>query len=467
MAETPNPQDAKSVIRDSRYRKLLVLAAVVGVAVSLASWGFLTLVPWLQDLVFLDLPDLLGFAQAPWWWPIPILAIAGALTAYVILNLPGGGGGIPADGLSSGVTEPATLPGVLLAGLATLGLGLVLGPSSPVIALGMGLGLFIIRSASPDTPEDAQNVIAVAGSFAALAMVFSNPIIAAIVLIEAIGIGGTMAPVIVLPGLLAAGIGSLVYLGMGSLTGLSTAAYALQPLELPPLGDLTLADFAWAVPLAILCAALGVGVVALAKRTNQLVSRGLWVRLPIVGIVVAVLAIAFAQITGESPLAILLSGSKAMSPIVEQADTLAISTIALLLLLKTAAWTLSMGSFRGGPVFPAIFVGVVAGLFAANLPGLDISAALPIVVAATLVVILRLPLAACTITLLLTASAGLQATALIITSVVVAYVAGEVLRSHFIEGVNEPRTSQEPPHKSEPTTTGPSPDGPTAPTAHP
>jgi hypothetical protein len=42
--------------------------------------------------------------------------------------------------------------------------------------------------------------------------------------------------------LLAAGIGSLVYLGLGYLTGLSTSAYALHPLTLPTISHLTLAD---------------------------------------------------------------------------------------------------------------------------------------------------------------------------------------------------------------------------------
>ena len=39
---------------------------------------------------------------------------------------------------------------------------------------------------------------------------------------------------ILLPGLLSAGIGSLVFIGMGSLSGLSSSAYAVQPLALAP-----------------------------------------------------------------------------------------------------------------------------------------------------------------------------------------------------------------------------------------
>jgi H+/Cl- antiporter ClcA len=436
--EPPSPHDAKSVIRDPQFRKLLILSAMVGLIVSVAAWAFLTLVPWIENLLYVDLPDFVGFSERPWWWPIPVLVVAGALTAYAILNLPGRGGGVPANGLSTGAPEPLMLPGILLAALATLGFGLVLGPSSPVIALGMGLGLLIVRSAAPDTPEVAQNLIAAAGGFAALAMVFSNPIVAAIVVIEAAGVGGAMAPVLVLPGLLAAGIGSLVYFGMNNLTGLSTAAYALQPMQLRSLGTLSIANFAWAVPIAALCAILGVGVVALGLRINRLVNTRYLVWLPIVGAVVAVLAVLFAQITGESQLAILFSGSKALSPVIEQADTLALATIAWMLLFKAAAWTLSMGSFRGGPVFPAIFVGAVAGLLAAHLPGFAVSSAVPVAVAATVVAVLRLPLAASVIALLLTGSAGLQATPLIITAVVVGYVTGEVIRGRFLENNETP-----------------------------
>ena len=431
--EAPSSVDARSVITDRSYRMLLLLSAVVGVVVSIAAWAFLTLVPWLQDLLYVDLPDWLGFSETPWWWPIPVLVIAGVITGYVILNLPGHGGGIPANGLAggSGLPEPRTLPGVLLAGLVTLGFGLVLGPSSPVIALGMGLGLLIIRTASSDIPESAQQIVAMAGAFAALAMVFGNPIIAAIILIEAAALTGAMAPVIVLPGLLAAGIGSLVYLGMGNLTGLSTEAYALLPLRLPAVETLTIVEFVWAVVLAIPCALLGVGVIALGKRLHRIVRERVMVWVPVMGAVVAVLAILFAQITGESALTILFSGSRALNPVVGQADTLAVATVAWLLLFKAAAWSVSMGSFRGGPVFPAVFIGVVVGVLASSLPALSLGAAVPIALAATVVAVLRLPLSACVIGVMLTASAGLEVMALVITAMVVSYVSSEALRRQF------------------------------------
>lgn len=143
------------MVRSRQYRVLLVLAAMIGVLVSLASWGFLELVHAIQVGVYTDLAGDLGFDTVPSWWPLPWLALAGILTAFAIQRLPGHGGHVPADGLSTGgePTQPIELPGVLLAALATLGLGLVLGPEAPLIALGMGLGILALRLVRKNAPN--------------------------------------------------------------------------------------------------------------------------------------------------------------------------------------------------------------------------------------------------------------------------------------------------------------------------
>jgi hypothetical protein len=148
---------------------------------------------------------------------------------------------------------------------------------------------------------------------------------------------------------------------------------------------------------------------------------------------VAILAILFSSITGESNLAVLFSGSRALTPLMAQADTLGLGVVAWLLLFKSTAWMLSMGSFKGGPVFPAIFIGVVAGMLASYLPGMTLSTAIPITVAATVVSVLRLPLSASVLALLVAGSAGLDAIPLIIIGMVVAYIVAEILRARFLE----------------------------------
>ena len=251
------PVDPGSLIRSRQYRVLLVFAGLVGVLVSLASWGFLELVYYIQHGVYKDLPGDLGYNTVPWWWPLPWLALAGVLTAFAILRLPGGGGHVPADGLKTGgaPTQPIELPGILLAALATLGLGLVLGPEAPLIALGMGLGGLAMRLARKDAPDQALALMAAAGAFAAISSLFGSPVVGAVIIIEATGLGGATLPVILLPGLLAAGIGSLVFIGMGSVTGLSAAAYSLSPLALPAFSKPDFGDIGWTIALAIATAA--------------------------------------------------------------------------------------------------------------------------------------------------------------------------------------------------------------------
>jgi H+/Cl- antiporter ClcA len=429
--KAPSPVDPKAIVRTAGYRRLVVLAAVVGFFVSLAAWAFLTLVPWIQDGVYITIPHAFGFSEAPWWWPLPVLAIAGLISAFAIVRLPGHGGRVPAEGFAPGVTSPVDLPGIMLAGLAALGLGLVLGPSMPVIALGSGLAVFAVRIAKRDAPDNAVMVMSAAGSFASLAMVFSSPVISAVILIEGAGLGGPTLPLIVLPGLLAAGIGSLVYLGMGHLTGLSTSAYAISPLKLPAMPQLTVVDFCWTLAVATLAAAVTFAIVWVARRVEVRVPSKPFLLLPIAGLIVAGLAITFAQLGNQTPYAVLFSGSRALEPIVQQAETLSVATLGLLYACKGLAWAVSMGSFRGGPVFPAIFVGTVGGLLASHLPGFPEGAAIAAVMAATIAAVLRLPLAAVVIALLLTSSAGAAVTPLIIVAAVVSYLLVDVLETAF------------------------------------
>ena len=148
------PSDPTALIRSREYRVLLVVASFVGLLVSAASWAFLELVHELQTGVYEELPGKLGFDTVPAWWPLPWLALAGLLTAIAIQRLPGHGGHVPADGLKTGgpLMKPIELPGVLLAAIATLGLGLVLGPEAPLIALGVGLGILSMKLLKKDAP---------------------------------------------------------------------------------------------------------------------------------------------------------------------------------------------------------------------------------------------------------------------------------------------------------------------------
>ncbi len=415
--------DPAAMMRSRQFVVLLVLAAIVGVVVSLASWGFLELESHLRTWIYTDLPGDVGFdGGAPLWWSLPVLAIAGVIVAFAIVRLPGGGGHIPAYGLNASSTEPVDLPGVMLAGVAGVGLGVVLGPEAPLLALGGGLGLLMIRTVRRDAPSEVGMVLAAAGSFSALSLIFGNPLIAAVILIEAIGLGGPKLPLVLVPGLLAAGIGSLVSLGLGSWTGLSNSAYALGALPLPAFDRPDVADFGWSILLAAGLAVLAWAIFRLARETLRFSTRRPFVVLPVVGLLVGGLAIAFHGAADESVYNVLFSGQEALPGFVSGAGTWSVGALLLLLAFKGAAYGLSLGSFRGGPVFPAIFLGAAGGVLASHLPGFDLTPAVAVGMGAGLAAVLKLPLSGIVVATLLISQSGPGSTPLVIVGVVVAYL---------------------------------------------
>jgi H+/Cl- antiporter ClcA len=423
-------EQADATIRSRQYVVLLVLVAIIGVIVSLVAWCFLEAIHQLQQELYTHLPHALGYQNgAPKWWPLPILAIGALIVAAAIRWLPGKGGHIPAEGLSAeGPSGPNVLPGVILAGLATIGFGLVLGPEAPLIVLGGGLAALTIGLARRDTPPQAVMVIAAAGAFSALSFLFASPLIAAVILIEATGIGGPKLRVILLPGLLAAGIGTLVSLGMGHFTGLSTSAYALGPLPLAPADHPQVGEFGWTIALAIAVGVVTHFVMRGGLLTYRWVSRRqLFVLLPAIALVIGGLAIAFSQITGKGFSEVLFSGQDQLPGLVGNAGTWSLAALAWLLVFKGLAYGLSLGSYRGGPTFPALFLGAAAGIMASHLPGFPIQAAVAVGMGAAVVAVLRLPLSAVVLATLLTTKAGPNLEPLIIVGVVVCYIVTLVL----------------------------------------
>jgi hypothetical protein len=228
--------------------------------------------------------------------------------------------------------------------------------------------------------------------------------------------------VILLPGLIAAGIGSLVFVGVGSISGLSTNAFALPPVSLPAYPTPRFTDFLWTTLFAIVGAVVVFAVTRLARWTRGIVARRPLILFPTVALLVGLLAILFSEVSGQSADAVLFSGQDAMNPIVQQAGAISLGTLALLLVCKALAWGLSLGAARGGPTFPAIFLGLIGGVLAAHLPGFAETPAVGALLGAAVVSVLRLPLSSIVLALLLT-RAGAGVAPLIIVGVVVAYIA--------------------------------------------
>ncbi|WP_211232919.1 chloride channel protein [Solirubrobacter soli] len=402
---------------------LLVVAAVVGLVVSFASWGLLEGIHQLQEGVFTDLPRELGYDNgAPAWWPLPVLAIAGLVTALAIERLPGTGGHSPAGGLATSSTQPIELPGVLLAAVATIALGVVLGPEAPLIALGSGLGLLAVQLIKQDSPDQVRAVMAAAGSFAAVSFIFGSPLVGAVILIEAAGLDRKRLMVIVPVGLLAAGIGSLVTIGVGSWTGLSSKDYALGVLTLPDFPRPGVGDFIWTVPLAVAVAAGCFVIFGGARALLPVLAQRRTILLPAAGIVIAGLAIAFEQLTDKGSEEVLFSGQDQLTGFVAGASTWSIGALILVIAFKGLAWSVSLAGFRGGPTFPGLFLGAAAGVLASHLPGLALTPAVAVAMGAALVAVLRLPLSSVLLAVALSGGAGKGVEPLVIVGVAVALI---------------------------------------------
>jgi hypothetical protein len=216
-------------------------------------------------------------------------------------------------------------------------------------------------------------------------------------------------------------VGTLVTLGFGSWSGLNASAYTISALSLPAFPRPGPADFAWTIALAVVIGVGGRLLMHGGLRTERIArSRPVLVP-PIVGLLVAALAITFGQVTDKGADQVLFDGQAALPGLVSSADTWSLGALALLVVCKGLAYSMSLGSFRGGPTFPALFLGAAVGIMASHLPGFSLTPAVAVAIGAATVTILKLPWTAILLAAFLTTSGGFGTTPLIVVGVAVAY----------------------------------------------
>ena len=423
----PPPMDPVAVIRSRAYLTALVVAALLGAPISAVAYGFLVLVTKLQQWLFTDLPGDLFSGAAPAWWPVPWVALAGLLTALTIRHLPGTAGHSPALGFVMGGATPRArdLPGVALAALATLSLGAVLGPEAPLIAIGGGLAALTVRLAKKDAPPMAVTIMASAGSFAAISTLFGSPLLGAFLIMEAAGIAGATLTLVALPGLLASGIGALVFIGLDSWTGLGTFSLALT--SVPPDVAPTIATLLWALPMGAAGALIGWAIRWAGLSLRPLVHANRVIVTTALGLLIGLSATLYQIVTGNSFTHVLFSGQDALPGLVADAADYSVGVLVLLGVCKAAAYAFSLSAFRGGPVFPAMFVGAVLGMAVSGLPGMDLAPAIGMGIGALTCAMLKLPLTSTLLATLLLGSDGLSVTPQVVVAVAVAFVVITIL----------------------------------------
>ncbi len=143
---------------------------------------------------------------------------------------------------------------------------------------------------------------------------------------------------------------------------------------------------------------------------------------PVVGLVVGGLAFAYTEGTGKSSSDVLFSGQTQLGPLITHAAGYSVGALVLLMACKGLAYGVSLSSFRGGPTFPALYIGAAGGIALSHLPGLPLVPAVAMGIGAMCAVVVRLPLTSVLLASLLLYSDGVAVMPLVIVAVVVAYV---------------------------------------------
>ncbi|MFJ4673993.1 chloride channel protein [Kitasatospora purpeofusca] len=438
------------VLRTKGYLGLLVISALVGVPVSLAAFWFVGLEHQLQHWVWESLPDALGLDRAPWWWPLPALLLAGLLLAPIVTRVPGRGGHIPVDGMGGPPVPPRAVPGVVLAALACLPLGAVLGPEAPLMAMGGGLALLAVRRSRRAASPQLVPVLGAAGSAAAISTIFGSPLVAAVMMIEAAGLGGPQLLLLIMPCLLASGVGALVFTGFGHWTGLSVGALSL-PSE-PPAGIPDPGDFLWGLPVAVAVTLVCVSGQLLGHRVKAFTvgdpgravpaptTRQTALRTVLCAVAVGGCIAAYALLTGRSPEEAALSGQATLGTLAANPAAWSVFALLMLTLCKTAAWGIALGSLRGGPIFPAVLIGAALGVACGPLPGLGVESGLAVGLAAAATSVTRLPVTSTVLAAELLGPDAPDSLPLILVTAVTSFVVGELLRGHLERRAPKPDT---------------------------
>jgi H+/Cl- antiporter ClcA len=417
-------------MRDSEamvYVRTLLFAALLGVPVAFAAVLFQTGIHDVIHLVWDVIPEELGWSEPAWWYVVLVPGLAGLLVAAAI-RLPGHGGHSPLEGLGADPIPPIALASILPAALATLGLGLVLGPEAPLIALGLGLGAVAVRLIRLE--GTGAQLLVLAGAFAAVAALFGGPLIAAFLLFEVTAASGKIPAQqlgrALLPGFVAAGTGAVVFTGVAGWSGLHQENLALP--QLPPYESLRITDLAWCLLIAVVISVVVVAVRHLAHGVAAQSIVGPAGLLIGAGLAVGALAVAFRAGADRPVDLVLFSGQAELPDIVAEGSA---SVLILLVVAKGLAYALSLGAgFRGGPVFPAIALGVAAAMAAADLlPGLHTTPAVAAGIAAGTTAVLRTPFTAVLLVSLLIGASAFDVAPIAVFAAAVAWLVATALPS--------------------------------------
>ncbi|MGB8943435.1 MAG: ion channel protein, partial [Streptomyces sp.] len=266
--------------------------------------------------------------------------------------VPGHAGPDPATlGLVDPPLPVRVLPGIALAVIVGLAGGVSLGPENPITAINIALAYALGVQVMPRTPAADWVALAAAGTIGAL---FGTPVAAALILSETVTSPGP-DPRPLWDRLFA----PLVAAGAGALTTVLIAHPTFQ-IDIPAYSGPHWGDILSAMVISTGAAAVGLCAVYAFPHLHR-VFRQLGhpvLMLTVSGLVLGALGALGGHLT-------LFKGLEEMKELTAEAADHDAGNLLLLALVKLLALCVAATcGFRGGRIFPAVFVGVALGMFA-------------------------------------------------------------------------------------------------------
>lgn len=326
---------------------LALPALIIGVASSLVLLLIMKVAAVLQLILWNGLPYRLGLTPDSPFWVIMMLTLTGLAVGLVIRYSAGHGGPDPAtEPLIGAPVQISALPGLLVALVLGLAGGVSLGPEHPVMVLNIALAVALGGKLFPRVAPLDWTILASAGTIGAL---FGTPVAAALIFSQTLN-SSTDLPLwdrLFAP-LMAAAAGALT-------TGLFFHPHFALPVAHYP--QMHLVDIISGAVVCAIAIALGMVAVWCLPRLHQLMHRlkSPVLMLGIGGFILGVLGVIGGNIT-------LFKGLDEMQQMAFS-QTFSVTDYLLFAVIKLAALVVAAAcGFRGGRIFPAVFVGVALGL---------------------------------------------------------------------------------------------------------
>ncbi|MFF5568003.1 ion channel protein [Streptomyces sp. NPDC012623] len=330
---------------------LVVPSLLVGVVAALVLLGVSEVAERFEDVLWKTLPDALGVGRHSALWIIVMLTATGLAVGIVVRRVPGHAGPDPATtGLVDAPMPAGVVPGLLVVTVLALAGGVSLGPENPITAANIALAYWLGRKAAPGTPAALWVGLGAAGTIGAL---FGTPVAAALILTETMAARpgpGTLWDKL---------FGPLIAAGAGGLTTVLIARPTFD-LGLPEYTGTHWGDLLTALVIAPVAAALGMAAVRAFPYAHALFRR---LRHPGLMLTAGGLVLGLLGALG-GPLT-LFKGLSEVRTLAERPDGWSAGSFALMAVVKLVALlTAAACGFRGGRIFPGVFVGVALGLCA-------------------------------------------------------------------------------------------------------